>query len=111
MAQTEHLPIYKASYDLCLYFENVVRNFSRYHKYSLGADLRDGARRALRLVVRANSRADKPPVLLRLREELEELKVLRRLCHDAKAFPNFNSFEHAITLLTDIAKQIPRYAA
>jgi len=35
MAQTEHLPIYKSAYDLCLYFEQVVRNFSRYHKYSL----------------------------------------------------------------------------
>ena len=33
MAQTEHLPIYKATYDACLYFEQVVRNFSRYHKY------------------------------------------------------------------------------
>jgi hypothetical protein len=32
MAQTEHLPIYKAAYDLCLYFEQVVRNFPRYHK-------------------------------------------------------------------------------
>ena len=43
MAQTEHLPIYKAAYDLCLYLEQVVHGFSRYHKYSLGADLRDGA--------------------------------------------------------------------
>ena len=47
MAQTEHLPIYKKTYDLCLYFEPVVRNFSRYHKYSLGQDLRDGARRGV----------------------------------------------------------------
>ena len=43
MAQTEHLPIYKGTYDLCLYLEQVVHNFSRYHKYTLGADLRDGA--------------------------------------------------------------------
>jgi hypothetical protein len=42
MAQTEHLPIYKASYDLCLYLEQVVRSFSRYHKYALGSDLREG---------------------------------------------------------------------
>jgi len=40
MAQAEHLPIYKASYDLCLYLEQVVQGFSRYHKCSLGADLR-----------------------------------------------------------------------
>lgn len=75
MAQTEHLPIYKRSYDLCLYVEQVVRNFSRYHKYSLGSDLRDGARRVLKLVVRANSRRDKAAVLLAVREELEELKL------------------------------------
>lgn len=105
MAQTEHLPIYKAAYDCCLYFEQVVRNFSRYHKYSIGQDLRDGARRALRLIVRANARADKVPVLLDIREEVEELKVLLRLCNDAKAFASFNSFEHGIRLVTDIAKQ------
>jgi four helix bundle protein len=105
MAQTEHLPIYKSAYDLCIYFEQVVRNFSRYHKYSLGADLRDGAREVLKLIVRANSRRDKSPILHELREELEEVKVLLRLCHDVKAFPNFNSFEHAISLVTEIAKQ------
>ena len=105
MAQAEHLPIYKRSYDLCLYLEQVVRHFSRYHKYSLGQDLRDGARRVLRLVVRANARTDKVPVLLQIREEVEELKVLLRLCHDAKALPNFHTFEHAVTQVTDIAKQ------
>jgi four helix bundle protein len=105
VAQADHLPIYKRAYDLCLYIEQIVRNFSRYHKYSLGQDLRDGARQVLKLVVRANARRDKVPVLLALREEVEELKVVLRLCHDVKAFPNFNSFEHAITQVTDIAKQ------
>jgi hypothetical protein len=105
MAQTEHLPIYKSTYDLCLYLEQVVHNFSRYHKYALGADLRDGARSALKLVVRANARRDKTPVLLQLREALEELKVLLRLGQDVKAFPNFKSFEHAITQVVEIAKQ------
>ncbi len=104
MARSEHLPIYKASYDLCLYFEQVVRGFSRYHKYGLGSDLRDGARRVLPLVMRANSRREKAPVLLEIREE-EELKVLGRLGHDAKAFANANSFEHAARLVVDIAKQ------
>ncbi len=80
MARTEHLPIYKASYDLCLYFEQVVRNFSRYHKYTLGGDLRDGARRVLKLIVRANARRDKEALLFDIREETEELKVVLRLC-------------------------------
>ncbi len=97
MAQTEHLPIYKSTYDLCLYLEGVVHNFSRYHKYTLGAELK--------LVVRANARRGKAPVLLQLREELEELKVVLRLGQDVKAFPNFNSFTHAITQVVEIAKQ------
>ncbi len=84
MARAEHLPIYKAAYDLCLYLEQVVRGFSRYHKYGLGADLRDGARRALRLIARANARHERAGVLLELREQLEELKVLLRLGHDVQ---------------------------
>ena len=104
MAQTEHLPIYKSAYDLCLYFEKIVLNFSRYHKYSIGADLRDGARGVLKLVVRANSHRDKIQTLLLLREELEELKIMLRLCHDVKAFNNLNSFQHSIGLVTEIAK-------
>ena len=36
MAQAEHLPIYKAGYELCVYLEDVVRRFSRYHKCGLG---------------------------------------------------------------------------
>jgi hypothetical protein len=35
MAQTEHLPIYKSTYDLCLNLEQVVQHFSRYHSVHL----------------------------------------------------------------------------
>ena len=37
MAQYEHLPIYKKAMDIADYLENLVRGFSRYHKYTLGA--------------------------------------------------------------------------
>jgi len=105
MAQTEHLPIFKASYDLCLHLEQVVAKFARTHRHELGAELREGARRVLRLVVRANARRDKAPVLLEVREAVEELKVLCRLGHDVKAFASFGAFEHAITQVVAIAKQ------
>lgn len=105
MARSEHLPIYKRCYELCLYLEQVVRGFSRYHKYGLGSELRAGARRTLALVVRANGQADKVPVLLELRGECEALKVALRLGHDVQALPSFKAFEHAITLVVDIAKQ------
>jgi four helix bundle protein len=105
VARSEHLPIYKAAYDLCLYLEQVVRNFSRYHKYGIGTDMREAARRVLRLVVRANAQGDKRRALIALREELEELKVVLRLGQDVKAFSSFDSFEHATSRVTEIAKQ------
>lgn len=41
MAYYEHLPIYRESFQFLLYCELIVKNFSKYHKYSHGADLRD----------------------------------------------------------------------
>jgi hypothetical protein len=105
MAQAEHLPIYKASYDLTLNLERVTRSFSRANKYALGADLRDGTRRVLKLIVRANARRDKAPLLLEVREEIEALKVVLRLCQDVKAFSNFGAFGQAIGQVVEIAKQ------
>jgi hypothetical protein len=49
MAQYEHLPIFKKAYDLALYLEKIVRDFSRYHKYSVGAELRALSREVMRL--------------------------------------------------------------
>jgi hypothetical protein len=40
MARSEHLPIYKKAMEIALYFEQIVRNFSRYNKYTIGSDLR-----------------------------------------------------------------------
>ena len=44
MARYEHLPIYKKAMDLTVYLEKIVRNFSRYHKYTLGSELRAKSR-------------------------------------------------------------------
>ena len=42
MARYEHLPIYKKALDVAVHFEKVVAGFSRYHKYTLGSELRKG---------------------------------------------------------------------
>ncbi len=44
MARYEHLPIYKKAMDLTVYLEKIVRNFGRYHKYTLGSELRAKSR-------------------------------------------------------------------
>jgi len=105
LAQYEHLPIYKASFDLLVYFEKIVKNFSRYNKYTHGKALREISRKILMLIVRANNTYNKRPVLEEVRIKAEELKVSIRVCKEVKAFPNFNSFETAINMVVEIAKQ------
>ncbi|NUM64653.1 four helix bundle protein, partial [candidate division KSB1 bacterium] len=105
MAQYEHLPIYKKAYDLTLYFEKIVRGFSRYDKYTLGAELRQLSREVMRLIRRANDAENKAAILLENRERLEDLKMTVRLCKDMRAFQNFNSFQYSINEVVDLCKQ------
>ena len=86
MARYEHLPIYRDAYDLAVHTEKLVRNFSRYHKYTLGTELRNKTRAVLERIIEANNTPDRLALLLGLRQQLESLKVLSRLCHDAEAF-------------------------
>jgi hypothetical protein len=58
LAQYEHLPIYKAAFDLLIYFEKIVTHFSRYHKYTHGTALRSPTREILTLIIRANNNYD-----------------------------------------------------
>jgi len=105
MAKYEHLPIYKRAFELNLYIEKIVRHFSRYHKYTLGTELRDTARKTVKLIIRANNSRDKLNILIELRELLEELKLTIRLCKEVRAFNNFNSFQVAINHTIDISRQ------
>ena len=60
MGRYEHLPIYKKAMDVTIYFEKVVRNFSRYHKYTLGSELRVKSREIAGLIIKANSTVERP---------------------------------------------------
>ena len=63
MARYEHLPIYKQAMDVAVHFERVVAGFSRYHKYTLGSELRNASREVVGLIIRANSERDKTEAL------------------------------------------------
>lgn len=71
MARYEHLPICKKAMDLTVYFEKIVRNFSRYNKYTLGSELWEKSRQIVELIIKANSTKERLPLLLELRERLE----------------------------------------
>ena len=59
MARYEHLPIYKQAMYVAVHFEKIVAGFTRYHKYTLGSELRNKSREIVALIVRANAARDK----------------------------------------------------
>ena len=95
MARYEHLPIYKKAMDLAVYLEKIVRDFSRYHKYTLGSELRAKSREIMGVIIAANSRVEKLPLLLELHEKLEGLQVLLRSCKEVRALNAFGSYAYA----------------
>ncbi len=105
MARYEHLPIYKQAMNVAVHFEKVVAGFSRYHKYTLGTELRNQSRAVVALIVRANAARDKRPHLLALRECLDELLIVVRIANEAKAFRNFSSFQYAIEQVVSVCRQ------
>ena len=105
MARYEHLLIYKSALDISVYFEIIVRNFSRYNKYTLGSDLRNKSRQILCSIIKINSLEDKKSALQDLILLIEELKIIIRLCQESKAFYNINSYAHSSKLVLDMSKQ------
>jgi len=105
MARYEHLPLYKTAMELTVYIETVVRSFSRYHKYTLGTDLREQSRGLVTMIIRANSRRQKLPVLVDLRERVEALQVLLRICKEVKAFTTVKAYAQAAQLAVALGRQ------
>jgi hypothetical protein len=106
MARYEHLPIYKKGMELTIYFEKIVRSFSRYRKHSLGSELRQKSREVVGSITKANSTIERLKLLLEWGEKLEGLMVLIRICKEVKAFSHFiNSYTYAANLLVELSGQ------
>ena len=86
MARYEHLPIYRAAFDLAVHVEKFVRGFTRCHKYSLGSEMRERSREILARIIDANHSRDRAARLEQLRGDLENFKVMVRLCHESGGF-------------------------
>ncbi len=107
MAHHRHLPIWKAALSLAVHLEQAVRRFSRYHKYTLGQDLRQSAQRMCVLVSRANdaSGAARAVALDALVLAVEEIKTQIALTQEIGGFASFNDFAQATELAVALGKQ------
>ncbi len=105
MARYEHLPIYKQAMDVAVHFEKIVAGFSRYHKYTLGAELRNQSRGIVSTIIQANSSRDKAPKLQELRIRLDELLVSIRLAKEVQAFKSFKAYQFVVERVGSVCRQ------
>lgn len=82
MAQYQHLPIYKLTYDLLIRAMYATKQFPREYKYTLGQRIKDEITELVVLIYRANSAVDKEAHIAAILERIQVVQLLVRLCHD-----------------------------
>ncbi|AOH36852.1 four helix bundle protein [Luteimonas sp. JM171] len=88
-------PIIKACERLLVDIEQAVRRFPRYHRYQVGADLRQQARRTYNAANRAWRERDRTRYwVARLVWQVDELKQEIQTAKLLRAFGSFRQFEH-----------------
>lgn len=86
--------------------EQVVRGFARYHKYTIGTDLRTSTATVARLAHRAwRDHKRRPDWISRLNFAIDDLKLSLQVAKRIQAFRNFAQFEAIIRLVSDLGRQ------
>lgn len=99
-------PIWRDANCLLVEVEQAVKHFPRYHKYTLGTDLRRQALLICQLVARAwREKTHNKEILKRLVATVDDLKILLQLGKELQVFQNFSVFERLVTLAVTVGKQ------
>jgi hypothetical protein len=104
MAQYQHLPIYKAIYDLLNLITKKTKTFPRDFKYSLGDKIRNECVELVVHIYKANSSRDKSPYLENILERMQVIQLLVRLSKDMRLI-NVESFAQIVMLTDSISRQ------
>lgn len=92
-------PIVRTANRLLVVTEEVVRRFSRYHKYTVGTDMRRQAMQLSRLANRAwRDKTNQVEHVGRLVWACDEFKLTLQLVKTIKTFANFAQFEQCVEL-------------
>jgi len=102
----KQMPLWRDANRLLLLIEDAVRGFPRYHKYTLGSDLRKQAMNIVRLIARAvHDREGRAQHIKRLVFSIDDMKVLIQLGKEVKAFQNFKVFQVAAEIAVALGRQ------
>jgi hypothetical protein len=101
------MPIWRDAQRLLLEIEQAVRSFPRYHKYTLGSDLRRQAMNLCRLLARAIAATgpDRAARVGALLGQIDDLKISIQLAKELKVFHSFAAFQRIAELVVAIGKQ------
>lgn len=98
--------IWADAMQLAIEIETAVRGFPRYHKYTLGSDLRRQAAVVCRRVAQAARFPERRMAALEaLVMAVEDLKITLQLAKEVKAFANFAQFQRVVELAVQVGKQ------
>jgi len=103
------IPLWRDANTLLLEIEKSVRYFPRYHKYTLGAEMRQQAMCICRLINRAflykNDKKAKFDAVTQLVMAINDLKLQIQLAKELQVFRNFAEFERLSVLAVQSGKQ------
>ncbi|HPP65034.1 MAG TPA: four helix bundle protein [Candidatus Paceibacterota bacterium] len=105
MATYLHLPVYKASYDLLLEIFQVIKDFNREYKYTLGENIKKEAIEMVTNIYRANSSFNKKPYIQKSREKIETIRIFFRLARDLKQV-SLKRFVRINEKIENVSKQL-----
>ena len=84
MATYNHLPVYKASYDLLVELFRFTKDFNREYKYTLGESIKKETIEMITNIYRANSTYSKTAIIQSARKNVEVIRLFLRLLKDLK---------------------------
>jgi len=106
MRHLNHLPIWRDANRLLLTIEQAVRGFPRYHKCTLGTELRRQAMQVCRLIMRAaDQRAEQSHWLQQQVMAVDDLKLSVQFAKELEAFRSFQEFQAVAEFAVAVGKQ------
>jgi hypothetical protein len=103
----QQLKIYQKIYDMILYGHICLKNFPKYEKHVMTADIRKSMYRLLQLTISANKKRDKKLLLNEIDAELDILRTLIRLASDEKLkYLSIKKYENWSKMLSEIGRML-----
>jgi hypothetical protein len=107
----ENLPIWRCLQQLLVQIELSVKGFSRYHKYSIGTELRQSALNCNRLLIRALNTPEQHRLrpVTTLQAQCDDLKLLIQVGKELGVYASFSQFQMLAEQAVSAGKQVGQW--